>query len=155
MANQEVQVLEQVLEIDYKWNPGAVVGRFLTDLRDRGEITAIRCTKTSKVFLPPQSWSPYGQIKMDRFVTVGGTPTLLAGTIVHQKPWNAPEGIETPYMLASIGYPGVDNGLIHIVCASLGELRALKPGTALAAVWKEERTGTIRDIDHFVPKDRS
>ena len=149
MANEEVRVLEQTVEIDYKWNPGPVVGRFLTDLRDRGELTAIRCTKTSKVFLPPQSWSPYGQIKMDRFVSVTGTPTLLAGTIVHRKPWNAPDDVEVPYMLASVSFPGVDNGLIHIVCAGLDALRSLKPGDPLRVVWKEERTGTIRDIDCF------
>ncbi len=153
MADEIVRVLEQTVEIDYKWNPGPVVGRFLTDLRDRGELTAIRCTKTSRVFLPPQSWSPYGQIKMDRFVPVTGTPTLQAGTIVHRRPWNAPENVELPYMLASIAFPGVDTGLIHIVCAPLERLRSLKAGHSLRIVWKEERTGTIRDIVHFTPAD--
>lgn len=147
----EVKYLDGKIENDYKWNPGSTVGRFLTSLRDSQELTAARCTKTSKVFLPPQSWSPYGQIKMDRFQTVTGSPTLKAGTIVYRKPWNAPEGIETPYMLAAVSYPGVDSEMIHIVSAPEDKLKALKPGDALKAVWKEERTGTIRDINYYEP----
>ena len=150
MSDQkEVQVLEDTVEVDYRWNPGHVVGRFLTDLRDNTEITGIRCTRTSKVFLPPQSWSPYGQIKMDRFVTMSGQPTLEAGTVVYELPWNAPEGVKAPYMLASIRFPGADTGLLHVICGTEQELIALKPGAPLKVVWKEERGGTIRDLDHF------
>ena len=148
---EEVKVLEGSIEMDYKWNPGSVVGRFLTDLRDNQEITAIRCTKTSKVFLPPQSWSPYGQIKMDRFETVKTTPELRCGSIVYDSPWNKPDGLEPPYMLAAIKFAGVDNELIHLVVASEETLKSIKPGTELKPVWKEERTGTIRDIEYFEP----
>lgn len=151
MSNAEVKVLENVVEIDYKWNPGPVVGRFLTDLRDKAEVTGIRCTKTSKVFLPPQSWSPYGQIKMDRFVTITAQPHFEAGTIVHQAPWNLPDGLKPPYMLASISFAGADTGLLHLIQASETELRELQPGRPLRIVWAPERNGTIRDILYFEP----
>ena len=151
MSENEVKVLNGAIVNEYKWNPGPTVGRFLTELRDNQEIVAVRCTKTSKVYLPPQSWSPYGQIKMDRFQTVTGTPTLKAGTIVYRKPWNAPEGIKLPYMLATIAYPGVDSEMIHVITAPEAKLQQLKPGAELKAVWKEERTGTIRDINYYEP----
>lgn len=153
MSNERVKFLDGKIEVDYKWNPGQTVGRFLTQLRDSGEILGVRCTKTSRVFLPPQSWSPYGQIKMDRFVPITGTPELRAGTIVYRAPWNKPEGLEVPYMLAAIKYPGADTEMIHLVSAPEEKLKALKPGAKLKAVWKEPRTGTIRDINYYIPEE--
>ncbi|MCB1165403.1 MAG: hypothetical protein KDK33_04570 [Leptospiraceae bacterium] len=149
--SDEMKVMEGKIDADYKWNPGSTVGRFLTSLRDDGEIIGVRCTKTSKVFLPPQSWSPYGKIKMDRFVTITTAPRLKAGTIIHQKPWNAPEGMEVPYMLAAVEYPGADTELIHLVKGNQEQLKALKSGAPLKAVWADERKGTIRDILYFEP----
>lgn len=147
----EIKVLEGKIEVDYKWNPGPVVGRFLTELRDSKEIMAIRCTKTSKVYLPPQSWSPYGNIKMERFVPVNGSPELRTGTVVYERPWNAPQEVEVPYMLAAIKYPGVDSELLHVVKASEEVLKSLQPGAKLKAVWKEERIGTMNDIMYYEP----
>ena len=151
MSKDEIKVLEGVIQNDYKWNPGTTVGRFLTNLRDNQELTAVRCTKTSKVFLPPQSWSPYGQIKMDRFVPVTGAPTLKAGTIVYQAPSIAPEDIKVPYMMATISYPGVDTELIHLVSAPEDKLKALKPGDELKPVFRETPRGNMRDLLYYEP----
>lgn len=154
MAQQDIQILEGEISNDYKWNPGGTVGRFLTKLRDDGELTAVRCNRTSKVYLPPQSWSPYGNIKMDRFVPVSGQAKLFAGTIVYQAPWNLPEGVSPPYMLAAISYPGVDSQFLHLVVASEAELKALQPGAHLKPQLKDpaQREGTIRDIEYYRPE---
>ncbi len=149
MSEEQVKVLEDVVEVEYKWNPGPVVGRFLTDLRDNKEITAVRCTRTSKVFLPPQSVSPYGQNKMDRFVSITSTPKFRVGTIVYKAPWNKPEGIDVPYMLAAVDFAGADTQLLHIVKGSEEELKALKAGDSLKPKWKDEPVGTVRDLDYF------
>lgn len=146
----QVKVLEGKIENDYKWNPGPAVGRFLTQIREK-ELIAVRCTKTSKVFFPPQSFSPYGNIKMDRYIPITTEPVFKAGTIVYEAPWNKPEDIKIPYMLAGVGFAGSDSDLIHIVCAPEEKLKSLKSGDRLRAVWKEERTGTIRDILYFEP----
>lgn len=148
----EVKILEGEIELDYKWNPGPTVGRFLTNLRDHKELTAVRCNVSSKVFLPPQGWSPYVNRKMDKFLTIVTNPKLKFGTIVYKAPWNAPEGVELPYMLAALSFIGADTELLHIVVAPEEKLKALKEGDELAPVWKETRTGTIRDILYFVPK---
>lgn len=145
------KILEGKVEVDYKWNPGPAVGKFLTHLRDSGEIMAVRCTKTSKVFLPPQSWSPYGQIKMDRFVPITSAPKLRHGTIVCRAPWNLPDGIKPPYMLAAVSFAGADTELLHLIVAPEEKLKALKSGSDLKIVWKEEKKGTIRDINYFIP----
>lgn len=149
MSDKEVKALEGSIDFDYKWNPGTTVGRFLTSLRDEQELIAVRCTKTSKVFLPPQKWSPYGNIVMNRFVPVKTAPKLKAGTIVYTDIWNKPEGVKTPYMTAAIRFEGADTELIHLVCGSEEELKSLKPGDELKPVWKSEPQGNIRDLEYF------
>ena len=151
--SEEIKTLDEDVVIDYAWNPGPVVGRFLAGLRDEAEIQAIRCTKTSKVFMPPQSWSPYGQIKMDGFVPITSQPEFFAGTIVYKKPWNAPEGIETPYMLGAIKFAEADTELLHVIKAPEEKLKALKKGDKLNIVWTEEREGRMRDMNYFEPAE--
>ena len=146
-----VKVLEGEIDLAYKWNPGITMGKFLTNLRDHKEITAVRCNVTSRVYRPPQGWSPYGNKKMDKFSTLVSNPKLLTGTIVYKAPWNKPDDIEVPYMLAALQFLGADTELLHIVVASEEKLKSLKTGDELKPVWKEDRIGTIRDINYFEP----
>ena len=53
-----VKILNGEIDLDYKWNPGPTIGKFLTNLRDHKEISAVRCNVTSRVFLPPQGCHP-------------------------------------------------------------------------------------------------
>ena len=154
MSNENdktVKILKGEIEMDYKWAPGNTVGRFLTSLRDSKEILAVRCPVTSRVYLPPQAWSPYANVKMDRFQTVNTKAKLKVGSIVYRAPWNMPEGANIPYMLAAVHFPGADTELMHLVFGSESVLKSLKEGDELEPVWKEQRAGTIRDLDHFVP----
>jgi len=154
--SEEIEIQNPVLEgevrVPYKWNPGSVIGQFLMDLR-QGQLRAVRCPATQRLVLPAQSRSPYASAKMDEFVEVREEPSLKAGSIVYRAPWNKPEGIDPPYMLAAISFPDVATDLIHLVCADLTALKALKPGDALRAVWAEEREGSIRDILYFEPAE--
>ena len=146
-----LKVLEGEIDLIYKWNPGSTIGKFLINLRDNKEISAVRCSVTSRVYLPPQGWSPYGNKKMDKFSTLESNPILLTGTIVYKAPWNKPDGIEVPYMLAALQFLRADTELLHIVVASEEKLKSLKMGDELKPVWKEDRIGTIRDINYFEP----
>tara|TARA_B100001939_G_scaffold348200_1_gene373803 strand:+ start:45092 stop:45574 length:483 start_codon:yes stop_codon:yes gene_type:complete len=143
-------VMEGSVHLDYNWNPGAVIGAFLTALRS-GELRAGKCNKTGKHFLPAQSRSPFGG-RCDTLVEVQDSPVLKVGTIVHRAPWNLPEGVQPPYMLASISYPGVETDLIHLVVGPLETLKELQEGSPLLAVFADERKGSIRDILYFQKK---
>jgi uncharacterized OB-fold protein len=88
---------------------------------------------------------------MDKFSTLSSNPKLLTGTIVYKAPWNKPDGIEVPYMLAALQFLRADTELLHIVVASEERLKSLKTGDELKPVWKEDRIGTIRDINYFEP----
>ncbi len=147
----EVKILNGEISVDYKWNPGSTVGKFLTHLRDSKELTASRCSVTSKVFLPPTGWSPYANKKIDKFQTIQSNPTIKTGTIVYEAPWNMPEGIQLPYMFAALSFPGADTELLHIVYAPEKVLKEIKNGDTVRPVWKEKPIGTIRDILYFEP----
>lgn len=145
-------VMQGSVQLDYQWNPGSVIGAFLTSLRE-GELKAGRCKRTGKLFLPAQSRSPFGG-RCDELMSVQDNPVLKAGTIVHRSPHNLPEGIQPPYMLAAIFYPGVETELIHLIVGSLETLKNTKPGDALLTVWAEHSSGSIRDILYFKPESK-
>ena len=150
-SSKTVKILEGEVSMDYKWAPGPSVGKFLASLRDSQEILAVRCPVTSRVYLPIQAWSPYANVKMDRTLVINTKPKLKTGTIVYEAPWNAPEGITLPYMLAAIQFVGADTELLHLIVAPEDKLKALKEGSELKIKWRETRSGTIRDIDYFEP----
>ena len=149
--SKTVKILEGEISMDYKWAPGPSVGKFLASLRDSQEILAVRCPVTSRVYLPIQAWSPYANVKMDRTLVINTKPKLKTGTIVYEAPWNTPEGVALPYMLAAIQFVGADTELLHLVVAPEEKLKSLKEGSELKIKWREARSGTIRDIDYFEP----
>lgn len=143
------RIMQGKVHLEYQWNPGSTIGEFLTALRE-GQLKAGICDRTGAPFLPAQSRSPSGG-KCKELREVAGTARLRQGTVVHRAPWNVPEGLEPPYMLAAIGYEGVETELIHLVAGSLETLQSLQPGQGLEPVWKDQRTGSIRDILYFQP----
>ncbi|MCB1139431.1 MAG: hypothetical protein KDK25_06205 [Leptospiraceae bacterium] len=147
--SDEQRVMEGAVHLDYQWNPGSTVGEFLTGLRD-GELMAGRCNRTGKRFLPPQSRLPTGG-RCSALEAVTMEPRWKTGTLVHRAPWNLPEGIVPPYMLGAIEFPDVDNALIHLVVGRVEDLKLLKAGDLLKAVFADRTAGSIRDILYFVP----
>ena len=45
---EDVKILNGEIVLDYKWNPGQTIGKFLTNLKDGKELSAVRCSVTSK-----------------------------------------------------------------------------------------------------------
>ncbi|MHA1210339.1 MAG: Zn-ribbon domain-containing OB-fold protein, partial [Candidatus Freyarchaeota archaeon] len=81
------------------------------------------------------------------WVEVGDKGTLVAYTVRYSSSPNLPK--EPPLAYGIIKLDGADTNIVHI----LGEvdLDAIKPGMRVQAVFKEEREGSILDIDHFKP----
>ncbi|MCB1169983.1 MAG: hypothetical protein KDK25_06590 [Leptospiraceae bacterium] len=151
--SEEKRIMEGAVHLEYQWNPGSTVGEFLTRLRE-GELVAGQCDRTGKRFLPPQSRLPTGG-RCATLEEVSLEPRWRAGTIVHRAPWNLPEGIVPPYMLGAIEFPDVENALIHLVVGSVEDLKGLKPGDPLKAVFADRTAGSIRDILYFIPEGKS
>jgi uncharacterized OB-fold protein len=57
--------------------------------------------------------------------------------------------LQKPFAFALIKLDGADTALLHAVDA--GEASRMRTGMRVAARWREERVGHIRDIDCFRP----
>jgi uncharacterized OB-fold protein len=54
---------------------------------------------------------------------------------------------EVPYAIVIVKLDGADTGFLHIV--KKDEMEKLEIEKKVAAIWREERTGEILDIDSF------
>lgn len=134
-------ILEGDITIPYKWTPGPVAGRFLAELRDNRRIMAVKCGACGKVFVPPPDICGQCFKLLDDWVELSGDATVVAVSVVnHLMPWSA---APVPYSLAVIRLDGADTDLIHMVG------NAVKRGDRVRPSYKQDRTGSILDIEFF------
>ena len=143
MAQTQVRHLEGVVEMEYTRSPGKIAGRFLSELRDKGEILGIRCSKCSHVFVPPQQYCPDCRVKMQTWVPMPRDGVAEILTVVHEKtpfsPW------QVPFVYVGVRFPGAHTLFFHRMIDV-----AVNPGERVRAVLKSEerREGSILDIDY-------
>ena len=132
---------------NFQVTAGATGSKFLIDIRDNKKITGIKCPSCSKVYVPPRLHCPTCCVKMSEWVELSGKGTLNTYTVVRYKEPYQPK--EPPIIYAVIQLDGADTGLTSI----LGEVDPdkVKIGMRLEPVFKEEREGSLLDIDHFKP----
>lgn len=147
MAEQPVELFQRYREIEYPYTSatGKAVGRFLTALRDDKRIWGLRCPKCQRVVVPAQDYCETCAEDMSEWVEVGQEGKIVTWTVVHRDQALYPH--KAPFAYALIQLDGADTCIVHTVLAR--DYSALREGTRVKAVWSEERTGHIRDIDHF------
>lgn len=126
---------------------GATGTKFLTEIRDNKKIMGIKCPSCGKVYVPPRTHCPICFVRMSEWVELSGKGTLSSYTVVrYQEPYMPKE---PPFAYGVIQMDGADTGMAHL----LGEvdLDKIKIGIRLEPVFKEEREGSILDIDYFKP----
>jgi uncharacterized OB-fold protein len=136
--------------LDYKIRLGRAWSRFMRGLQNQ-ELLASRCASCERTFVPPQSYCESCFAAVEEWLAVDPVGTLNASTIVYQ---GFEGGPEAPYAVGAIAIDGTDTLLMHFIggvdLTSQDEARAaLRAGTRVRAVWAEERTGAITDIEHF------
>jgi hypothetical protein len=127
-----------VLEYTYQRSTGPVIGRFLLGLRDR-KIWGVRAAD-GRVLVPPREYDESGEAT--------GAPVEVAPEgVVQTFAWVAAprrfHPLPTPFAWALIKLDGADTAMLHAVD---GRVRA---GTRVRARWREERVGSIRDLECF------
>ncbi len=132
---------------DFLVSTGATGTKFLTEIRDNKKIMGLKCPTCGKVYVPPRTHCPTCFVRMSEWVELSGEGTLSSYTVVRYKEPYMPK--EPPFAYGVIQMDEADTGLAHI----LGEvdLDKIKIGMRLEPVFKEEREGSIMDIDHFKP----
>ncbi len=143
----EPMVYESRIKVPYTWSVGEAGSWFLIEVRDHKKIFGTRCLKCDKVYLPPRK--NCGQCFLDNleWVEVSSQGTLITYTVVRYESSAMP--MKPPFAYGIILLDGASTGIVHL----LGEvnLKEIKTGMRVEAVFKEERIGDIMDIRYFKP----
>ena len=141
-------VVDGKLALPYTYFAGRVGSKFLTTIRDEKKIMGIKCNKCNKVFVPPRQICDVCMEDIrDNWVDVQNTGKVTNFTVVRYDDKHLPK--KAPYVLAMIQLDGAGTSLVHVV-EGIDPDKA-KIGMKVQAVFAEETTNTILDIDHFAP----
>ena len=129
----------------YQRTVGGATGRFLAGLARR-ELWGSR-TADGRVVVPPMDHDPDSGEPAREFVRVADRGTVRSWT------WVASPGpghpLPRPFAFALIRLDGADTDLLHVV--DVGAEYDLSAGLRVRAAWREQRTGSITDIEAFRP----
>ena len=146
MAEPDIFHSSVEMELPYHSSTGNAVGRFLTALRDDKQIWGLKCPTCKRVVVPAQDYCDACAQDMSEWVEVGQEGKIITWTVVHRDHVLYPH--KAPFAFALIQLDGADTALLHTVLAD--DYSAFRAGSRVRAVWQDERTGHIRDLDHFV-----
>ena len=148
LGNTGSRIHKSGIRLRYNWWLGRVGSRFYREIRDRCKIYGIKCPQCKLVFVPPKENCPRCFSRMNEWIELGNTGTLMTYTMIrYSVPFIQP--LEPPYALGIIQLDGADTGFTHL----LGEIDfdELEIGLRVQAVFREVREGNLLDIKYFRP----
>jgi uncharacterized OB-fold protein len=139
------EVLNQAFELGYTYtrSTGPVIGRFLTELRNRN-IVGIKASD-GRVVVPPMEYDPDTAEALSEFVEVGQQGEIVSFAWVKEPREAHP--MDVPFAWAMIKLDGADVPMIHCVAATSED--AIATGARVQVVWADETIGYITDIRCF------
>ena len=145
---KDCKVMTGKMALPNQYFAGRVGSRFIIALRDENKILGVRCEKCNKVFVPPREYCEKCLSKLDEnWVKLSNEGVITNYTVVNYNDKHLPR--RAPYILALIKVDGADTPFPHIV-EGIG-VEDVEVRMKVKAVFAEETTNTIRDLDHFEP----
>ncbi len=136
------------VEMPYVRTLGPVMSRFFTGLRDR-EIWANR-TEGGTVLCPPFEYDPAsGHDVTDDWVQLEGSGTVSSWAWIDEPLRN--HLLQEPFAWCLIRLDGADTDLVHAV--RVRDKDHMRTGMRVTVRWRDERVGSIRDIECFEPEE--
>ena len=120
------EILNQAFELGYTYtrSTGPVVGRFLTELRNRN-IVGIKASD-GRVVVPPMEYDPDTAEELSEFVEVGQQGEIVSFAWVKEPREAHP--MDKPFAWAMIKLDGADVPMIHCVAAAARAMSPPAPG---------------------------
>ena len=142
------EVLSAPLIIEYPFSrtTGPVVGAFLTGLRE-GIFVGIRGSD-GRVLVPPTEYDPLTGEDLHEVVEVGPAGTVTTWSWVRTPMPKHP--LDRPFAWALVQLDGADTPLLHAVDA--GSVDAMRTGMRVVPRFRDEREGSITDVECFEPE---
>lgn len=144
MSDQHVVHAYYKIEADYNCSYGKL-SPFFEGLKQK-KIMGTKCLSCGTVFCPPTSDCPKCWVPTE-WIEVGPKGTLLHYTMIGVTPRESNSKREAPFALGLIKLDGASTGLMHYVDET--DLKKLKSGLRVEAVFSAEAKGYITDIDCF------
>ena len=148
LGDTGIRIHQSRIKLPYNWWLGEVGSRFYREIRDHCQIMGIKCPQCKWVYVPPKENCPKCFSKMEEWVELSDAGNLMNYTVVR---YSVPgiQAQEPPFVLGIIHLDGADSGFTHLV----GEvdLREVKIGMRVKAVFREKRKGDLLDIQYFRP----
>ena len=129
-------VFEQKIDLPYTYTAGAVQRAALNGFREGRLIASVG---EEFVAVPASPFAPEGAHLRDTR-EVAATGVLVASTVAHHRPGAPAFGL--------VRIDGANHAMLHRLGAGA---ETLPPGARVRAVWREERSGSILDIEYFAP----
>jgi len=145
MAEPGILSQEFTLGYTYTRSTGPVVGRFLTELRER-RIVGTRGSDGT-VYVPPMEFDPVTAAQLDQFVDVADSGEVVSWCWVGEPRRAHP--FDRPFAWAMVRLDGAGVPMVHAVDA--GGADAMSTGMRVKVRWAEEPRGHITDIACFEP----
>lgn len=144
LEDTQALTLKGQINLPYTWWVGEVGSRFLAALRDEKKILGSRCPSCGTVYVPPRRNCGRCFVDIEACLELSDEGIVTSYTIVRFSHELQPAN--PPYAYAVIKLDESDVGLVHIIKENL---ESLGIGARVKAVFNQQRTGAILDIDSF------
>jgi uncharacterized OB-fold protein len=146
--SDDVVVHRSALSIPYGWAAGRHATRFYREIAEARKIFGARCPECQRVLVPARKTCSRCFADTTEWVEVGPAGVVKSFTIVHYaEPQIQP--MRPPFAYGLIQLDGADTAFIHVLADV--ELSQITTGMRVEAVFVEEPTGSILDIEYFKP----
>ena len=141
----QTEVLSQAFELGFTYtrSTGPVVGRFLTELKNR-RIVGNRGSD-GRVIVPPMEYHPETAEALTEFVEVGQQGEVVSWCWVKEP--RAAHPMDRPFAWALVRLDGADVPMLH--CLAADAESDIHTGARVRVRWAEETRGFITDIHCF------
>lgn len=141
--SKEFKTFKKVLELPHKYGAGATFTAFFDGLRE-GKILGTKCPACGKVLVPGRSMCPKCHVAIDKWVEIKQKGTIVSWAQTNEDFFGKP--CDGTYTVALIRLDGAGCDFLHLVG---GNLKKLKTGAKVKALWNDERQGHMLDIKYF------
>jgi uncharacterized OB-fold protein len=138
-----VRKVEGTLPVSFRYTPGVANTLFFEALRDRGVLLSSRCEADDVTYLPARMFCERCFAELSADTECGPEGEVVSWTVGHVGIDGEP--LAEPVKLALVRLDGADTVLLHHL---LGDADI---GARVRAVLKDERAGSILDIEGFAP----
>jgi len=144
-----VEVVPYKLRLQYEHSYGPYYGRMFDEIKTNRVIMGVRTSEGDAALLPPREIDDISHKRTGTWKACKDTGTIRGCSIINLEFLGQTR--PPPYVYAEIVLAGASTRLIHMIDIDDVEeaKQRIKPGTRVRAVWGNERTGSLSDIERF------